>query len=43
MKRPINELIEKFPTIYQFCNGDHNKFTLLLQGVYPYECMGSWQ
>ena len=25
-KRPINELIEKFPGIYQFCNGNLNKF-----------------
>ena len=39
-KRPINELIEKFPGIYQFCNGDLNKFVLLLRkGVYPYEYM----
>ena len=43
-KRPINELIKKFPSIYQFCNSNHNKFALLLQkGVYPYECMESWQ
>ena len=41
-KRLINELIEKFPSIYQFCNGDLNKFVLLLRkGVYPYECMDS--
>ena len=34
----INEAIKKFPHIYQFCNGDHNKFVLLLRkGVYPYE------
>ena len=25
-KRPIYELIEKFPGIYQFCNGNLNKF-----------------
>ena len=37
-KRPINELIEKFPGIFQFCNANLNKFVLLLRkGVYPYE------
>ena len=29
-KRPTNELIEKFQGIYQFFNGDLNKFVLLL-------------
>ena len=29
-KRPINELIGNFPSVYQFCNGDLNKFVLLL-------------
>ena len=24
--KPVNELIEKFPRMYQFCNGDLNKF-----------------
>ena len=28
-KRPINELIENFPGVYQFCRGDLNKFVLL--------------
>ena len=30
-KRPINELIEKFPSIYQFCNSDRNEFVWLLR------------
>ena len=38
-KRPIEELI-----LYQFCNGNLDKFVLLLRkGVYSYECMGSWE
>ena len=40
--RPVNGLIKKLPNIYQFCNGDINKFVLLLRtGVYPYEYMDS--
>ena len=32
-----------FPSLYQFCNGDLNKFALLLRkGVYPHEYMDSW-
>ena len=37
-------LIEKFPRMYQLCNGDLTKFVLLLRnGVYPYEYMDSWK
>ena len=36
----INGLIEKFPRIYKFCNGDLKKFILMLRkGVYPYQDM----
>ena len=36
-ERSIKPLITKFQNIYQFCNGDLNKFILLLRkGVYPY-------
>ena len=34
------ELIKRFANTYEFCNGNLNKFILLLRkGVYPYEYM----
>ena len=42
-KRPLNKLIESFPSIYQFCNENLNKSVMLLRkGVCPYEYMDSW-
>ena len=38
------ELVQKYANIYRFCNGDLNKFILLLRkGFYPYECIDSWE
>ena len=37
------ELIKRFANIYEFGNGDIDKFMLLLRkGVYPYKYMDSW-
>ena len=43
-KNLIEQLIKKFPSVYQFCNGNFSKFVLLLRkSVYPYEYMDSWE
>ena len=43
-KKLIEWLIKKYRSVYQFWNGDLNRFILLLQkGVYPYEYMDSWK
>ena len=43
-KKLIEGLIKKFPSVYQFCNGNLNKFVLLLRkGVYPYQYMDRWK
>ena len=43
--KSVNDLIKKFPRMYKFCNGDLNKFVLLLRkGVYPYdEYKNNWE
>ena len=39
-----NESIKNFPTLYKFCNGDLNKFFLLLRkAIYPYEHIDRWE
>ena len=40
----VKPLIRKFASIYQFFDGDLNKFILLLSKVvYPYEDMDNWE
>ena len=42
--KSINDLIEKFPRMYKFCNGNLNRFVMLLRKyIYPYEYMDSWE
>ena len=39
-----HDLIKKFKNTYEFSNKDISKFILLLRkGIYPYECMDSWE
>ena len=42
--KSINDLIEKFPKMHKFCNGNLNKFVMMIRkGVCRYEYMGSWE
>ena len=42
--KSVYNLIEKFPRTYKCCNGNLNKFVLLLRkGVHPYDHMDSWE
>ena len=42
--KPINQLIKRFPNVYQFCKKVINKFALLLRkSVSPCEYVDSWE
>ena len=42
--KPVKLLTKKFTNIHKFCNGDINKFILLLRKrVYLYEYMDNWE
>ena len=43
-KKEYKELIKRFANTYELCNGDNNKFILLLKiAVHSYECIDSWE
>ena len=43
-KIPLNKLFKKLSSVYQFFNGNLNKFVMLLgKGVYPFEYIYSWE
>ena len=40
----LDALIKKFPSTYELCNNNIDKFLLLLKkGVYPYGYMNDWK
>ena len=42
-RKSDKKLTKKFKNTYKFCNGDIDKFMLLLRkGIYPYEYMDDW-